>query len=253
VFDPSVTESASAGYYVVYLFRSDGAGVYLVLGQSTTEIRLRPAGQRGGRPWPEVLEDVAGGLRALIDSDETRDLLRGPIDLGGRAALTRGYERGNILATYYTASDISSAPIVPDLARFLRLYQRLVDAYDRLNPDTEPELPALTAAEAQRWRWHRRAERNSRLAASAKKVHGLTCQVCGFNFKRRYGELGEGYIEAHHRTPFTELAARPGPTLLNARDDFIVACANCHRMLHRTRPPLSPDALATRLIPPASP
>jgi 5-methylcytosine-specific restriction protein A len=100
VFDPSVTESASAGYYVVYLFRSDGAGVYLVLGQSTTEIRLRPAGRRGGQPWPVVLEEVAGGLRALIDSDETMDLLRGPIDLGGRAALTRGYERGNILAKY---------------------------------------------------------------------------------------------------------------------------------------------------------
>jgi 5-methylcytosine-specific restriction protein A len=249
VFEPSVTQSASSGYYVVYLFRNDGAGVYLVLGQATTEIRLRPATRRGGRPWPQVLEEVASGLRALVDSDDTKDLLRGPIDLGGRAALTRGYERGNILAKYYPTAELpSDAVLIEDLARFLRIYQMLVETNDRRNQDVEPEIEGLTAAEAQGWRWHRRAERNPRLAVAAKRIHGFTCQVCGFNFTRRYGEIGEGYIEAHHRTPFNELAARPGPTLLSARDDFIVACANCHRMLHRTRPPLTPEALSAGLL-----
>ena len=39
VFDISITESAQAGYYPVYLFREDMTGVYLSLNQGVTDIR----------------------------------------------------------------------------------------------------------------------------------------------------------------------------------------------------------------------
>ena len=54
--------------------------------------------------------------------------------------------------------------------------------------------------------------------------------------EERYGELGRGFIEAHHLTPIAQLALS-GRTRLSPRDDFAVVCANCHRMIHRTGAP----------------
>src|SRR5690242_21961200 len=39
IFDPLVTESAERGYYPVYLFREDFAGVYFSLNQGVTDVR----------------------------------------------------------------------------------------------------------------------------------------------------------------------------------------------------------------------
>ena len=66
----------------------------------------------------------------------------------------------------------------------------------------------------------------------AKKIHGYTCQICGFNFLKFYGEIGRDYIEAHHLTPLHELPPDM-PIRLSPKDDFAVLCANCHRMIHR--------------------
>jgi 5-methylcytosine-specific restriction enzyme A len=56
-----------------------------------------------------------------------------------------------------------------------------------------------------------------------------------------YGEIGAGYIEAHHLTPFSELKGRP--TQLDPKTDFAVLCPNCHRMLHKKSPPFTPEEL----------
>jgi 5-methylcytosine-specific restriction protein A len=100
--------------------------------------------------------------------------------------------------------------------------------------------------EAKKFRWHRRAERNPRLAKQAKTYHGVTCKVCGFNFEEAYGPHGQGYIEAHHLVSFSTLSARPDTVILDPKTDFTVVCADCHRMLHR-KPAPSLDALGTML------
>lgn len=69
--------------------------------------------------------------------------------------------------------------------------------------------------------------------------------VCGFNFEDTYCEIGLGYIEAHHLTPFSELKGRP--TQLDPKTDFAVPYMNCHRMLHKVSPPLTPDELIARM------
>jgi 5-methylcytosine-specific restriction protein A len=56
----------------------------------------------------------------------------------------------------------------------------------------------------------------------------LTCEACGFDFFKRYGERGGGYIECHHRIPLSE----SGPTQTRLKDLALV-CSNCHRMIHR--------------------
>jgi 5-methylcytosine-specific restriction protein A len=87
---------------------------------------------------------------------------------------------------------------------------------------------------------HQRIERSSAVRAGALQHHGTDCAVCGFSFAQAYGSLGDGFAEVHHLKPLASLKER---VLVNPAADVIVVCANCHRMLHRNVPPLTPDAL----------
>jgi 5-methylcytosine-specific restriction enzyme A len=87
-------------------------------------------------------------------------------------------------------------------------------------------------------RAHRSRERNAELSRRKKrKVLELTgrlaCEVCSFDFKATYGDIGDGFAECHHRTPLSQLNA-DAKTYLK---DLALVCANCHRMLHRMNDP----------------
>lgn len=84
---------------------------------------------------------------------------------------------------------------------------------------------------------HTRRERNANLVKLAKqnmkRSQGkLVCQVCSFDFEEMYGALGEGFIEAHHTIPVSELDEDAQTRI----EDIALVCSNCHRMLHRRRP-----------------
>ncbi|XQW87260.1 HNH endonuclease [Aeromonas veronii] len=72
--------------------------------------------------------------------------------------------------------------------------------------------------------------------------YGYTCCVCGFNFEKAYGALGENYIEVHHLKPIAYIGKE---YLIDPIKDLRPVCANCHRMLHRQQPPLAVEELLT--------
>jgi 5-methylcytosine-specific restriction protein A len=80
-------------------------------------------------------------------------------------------------------------------------------------------------------------ERNT-AAVQKKKRHVLKatarpqCDVCKFDFRDTYGDLGEGFAECHHTVPLAQLAESQRTRL----QDLAVVCANCHRMIHRSKP-----------------
>ncbi|MBI1801905.1 MAG: HNH endonuclease [Chloroflexi bacterium] len=77
--------------------------------------------------------------------------------------------------------------------------------------------------------------RNRQLRAQAIAKYGQSCQVCGFNFGKFYGALGEGYIEVHHLIPLSNNKKERAIAI----KDVAVVCANCHRILHhKGREPL---------------
>lgn len=86
--------------------------------------------------------------------------------------------------------------------------------------------------EKKKLRFHKSVERNPDLSKKAKEIHGYTCKACGFNFEEKYGEIGINYIEAHHIIPFAELEEN---AKVSPRKDMTVLCANCHRMIHRSK------------------
>jgi len=108
-----------------------------------------------------------------------------------------------------------------------------------------PEAPLLTDADVDDEfpegrllrRIHIARERNPKIVQLAKnrafKLHGkLACEACEFEFSRRYGDWGKGYIECHHVIPVSQLI----PGTKTKLKDIALLCSNCHRMIHRRRP-----------------
>ena len=245
VFDRMVTETAQEGFYLVYLVPADGSRVFLSLNQGTEEIYS----QVGGRHYEQVLQDTATRDRGLLEGEETYGLLPGPIDLGATSRLTRGYESGNIFALEYRLPLPPEGDIEADLTRLLLLYAALVEARDQVQEKIDSEPAALKGqTEAAQYRWHKRAERSRKLAQEAKQFHGTRCQVpaCGKDLSEIYGDLANGYIEAHHLTPFASLEGRP--TELDPRTDFAVVCPDCHRIIHRRTEPYSLEEVSAHML-----
>jgi 5-methylcytosine-specific restriction protein A len=104
----------------------------------------------------------------------------------------------------------------------------------QIDPDEEFQEGAVLT------RLHKRRERDPKAsakkkAAVLKETGKLECEACGFDFAVAYGELGVGFAECHHRLPLASLGSRTGTRL----GDLAILCANCHRMIHKTRPLMS--------------
>lgn len=69
---------------------------------------------------------------------------------------------------------------------------------------------------------------------------GYDCCICGFNFEKKYGQIGHNFIHVHHVVPVSQLGAG---YIVNPQKDLVPVCANCHAMLHRKEPPYKPDEL----------
>lgn len=84
-------------------------------------------------------------------------------------------------------------------------------------------------------RTHLVRERNNKVVKEAKHLFKLShegrlfCEVCGFDFSAKYGRIGDGFIEAHHKV---ELSSIEGEHEVSP-SDFSMVCSNCHSMLHR--------------------
>jgi 5-methylcytosine-specific restriction enzyme A len=75
--------------------------------------------------------------------------------------------------------------------------------------------------------------------------YGYSCSVCNFNFERAYGSIGTNYIEVHHLRQVADIGEE---YRIDPIKDLRPVCANCHRMLHKRRPPLSVEELLTHNV-----
>ena len=84
-----------------------------------------------------------------------------------------------------------------------------------------------------RLRKHIQIECNAKLRRKSRewwqrKLGGLRCLACKFDFVECYGEHGSGFIEMHHKD---SLGSGKGPMRVGVQD-LIPLCSNCHRMIH---------------------
>ncbi|MBK9578947.1 MAG: HNH endonuclease [Fibrobacteres bacterium] len=85
-----------------------------------------------------------------------------------------------------------------------------------------------------------RYERNSKNRAACLKIHGYACKICGFEFVKKYGQYGKGYIQVHHVEPLSEIG---NEVVVDPKVDLIPICCNCHAMIHHKTPALTPKEL----------
>jgi predicted HNH restriction endonuclease len=91
---------------------------------------------------------------------------------------------------------------------------------------------------------HKNHERNVKAVMAKKKAvlqdtGKLLCEVCDFDFAEFYGDYGYGFTECHHTIPVYQLSEGHKTKL----SELSIVCSNCHRILHRSRPMLSVQAL----------
>jgi 5-methylcytosine-specific restriction protein A len=198
VFDPAITTSATQGYYVVYLFHANQPIVHLSLNQGTTSVR-----DEFGPRAREILQDRSNLMRKRI-ADYAEALPATSIELGSNARLPGDYVAGHALGVSY--DKLPEEPVLrADLQTIIRAYRALtyrggIDADVESQTDITEEFGASPGSitETRKYVYHRKIERNPTAARQAKKFHGTRCQACTLDFLERYGELGKGFIEAHH-------------------------------------------------------
>lgn len=83
-------------------------------------------------------------------------------------------------------------------------------------------------------------ERNSKARDACKAHYGSTCSVCGFDFGKTYGELGNGFIHVHHLKEISSIAREYE---VDPIKDLRPVCPNCHAMLHASRQAISIEKL----------
>ncbi|MGG0519652.1 HNH endonuclease [Priestia aryabhattai] len=91
---------------------------------------------------------------------------------------------------------------------------------------------------------HMEIERDHSLIKEAKRrfqrrYGRLFCEVCGFDFVKMYGSLGEGFIEGHHKIPLSHLKVKTESKV----EDITLLCSNCHSMIHRKKDCLTVEEL----------
>lgn len=88
-------------------------------------------------------------------------------------------------------------------------------------------------------------ERNPKARQACLDHYGTSCAVCGFDFARVYGEIGEGFIHVHH---LRDLATVGGEYEVDPISDLRPVCPNCHAMLHVETPAIGIDDLRAIIV-----
>ena len=165
----------------------------------------------------------------------------------------RNEERKDYFSEAFLSADVQiSVPMhtsdVVDFVGELFSLARSRAKADALDPDRPVPRNGFPEGKTKE-RIHLSRERNPELVRQAKlaalrRDGRLECACCGFDFQTAYGDVGKGFIEAHHTKPISTLHEE-GETV--HVEDLALVCSNCHRMLHRRRPWLDTDELTTLL------
>lgn len=112
------------------------------------------------------------------------------------------------------------------------LLEYVLDKFESQSLDTDfinDNIPKLKEG-LKKMVYVNRYERNPFAREACVKAKGAVCAVCEFDFAKKYGRMGEGFIHIHHIVP---LATIGKAYTINYETDLVPVCPNCHAMLHR--------------------
>lgn len=124
IFDKEISVSATRGYDIVYLFRSDMKGVYLSLNQGWTYFKDKYKRKLGKEKILKVAKMWQVRLQSVLNefSFDSIDLE----SVNKNSDLPEGYELGHICGKYYSADNLpSEKELRIDLQNMLALFREL--------------------------------------------------------------------------------------------------------------------------------
>lgn len=89
-----------------------------------------------------------------------------------------------------------------------------------------------------------RYERNQKARQECIRHHGDKCFVCSFDFGTTYGDIAKGFIHVHHLTQLADINEEYDVDPIH---DLVPVCANCHSVIHLTKPAMTIEELKQRL------
>lgn len=201
--------------HVVFVARDPTDQIMKVIG-------IYAAASATGEKWKEVQTANA----ELLPYPSRLSVPKWPKGRGVRRWAWRGGSRGKehpaLRALFLQLSRSIAGGLVPN-------------ASNNVQSDDE-ELDWLEGALRKKLVNHRRREyrlRSFKIREALRANKGrLICEVprCGFDFEAKYGEVGSGYVQVHHKKPLGYLPKKGAKIKAS---ELAVVCANCHAMIHR--------------------
>lgn len=265
VYMRNITISATNGYYIVYLFNTDGSGVYVSLNQGWTYFKDKYGTKKGIDMIKKTATIMREKLHMIPD-----DMQLLTIDLKGRGPLAKGYEAGHICGVYYETSDFpSSVKVVDDLQRLINVYLEIYkikgirkvgelndyllleedglfleesDSEESFQEDVQEQSNvAETINEKEDQKLPRRLPvrskegkesypRRSYVSAEAIKEGGYGCHIDRSHQTFTSKASKQQYVESHHIVPMS--LQKQFENELDQTANIIALCPNCHRLVH---------------------
>jgi hypothetical protein len=116
------------------------------------------------------------------------------------------------------------------------IYNKIISAAELSFKNKTEQLPniiedfeSFRTEGKKRFRYSSCYERDPINRKLAIEIHGMNCEVCGFNFQDKYGELGRGFIHVHHNKP---ISSETNAIKIDPKNDLSVLCPNCHKTVN---------------------
>lgn len=140
ILNPAITKTTQDGIYPVYLFQSDGAGVFLSLIQGTTTPTQKLGKKLAETQAERVKESIFNGPPELYSWG------RQNITLNTNTNLGKSYEKFNIFARYYAANNLpDDATLESELQEMLAFYRQIAPIYLQETENTIEQQSATTS------------------------------------------------------------------------------------------------------------
>ena len=229
IYNCSITDRASQGYYPVYLIPNSSNKIILGLGQSFQEAK-----KEYGKDSNQNLDKQAEIMRMKIPEFKSFFASSIPtIEINGRL----NYKSGHVYHIEYDARNLPSEnELVSNLHNMLDAYETL---FFRGGRDSDNFLIGedpdenITIEETYKKKVHFLIERpSSSQIKKIKKELGFVCQSCNFDFQKVYGDIGKEYIEAHHLIPMEYQG--DFVISIDVPENIISLCPNCHSAFHNS-------------------
>lgn len=270
VFLNDITSTATNGYYIVYLFRSDMSGVYLSLNQGWTYFKNKYGTSNAKQKIIETSKIVRNHLFPLPDKFNLYT-----IDLLVSGPLGKGYELGHICGCYYDAINLpNTKKLITDLKDLLYEYEKVKKlisnrTFDEFNdfillssnnmfldiseedikftlkteeivnnnskaieiiPKEIIDKPVNAPNPILKSNGSRIWPRNATIAANSLIHSNYSCSFNTAHSSFTSSKTNKPYMEVHHLIPLSE--QDNFKVSLDVEANIVSLCSNCHNCIH---------------------